>query len=143
MLSSFLVRLAMVALTMAIVCWIGWTIPASRDAETLHAQGPIQAATPVVPLTPPSQHPIPERSRATAPVLLDLNRASEEDLQRLPGIGPVLARRIVETRQAQGPFKAVDQLRRVKGIGKKTFERIRAFVVVESQAVTRPVRKTA
>jgi competence protein ComEA len=143
MLSSLLIRFAMVALTMAIVCWIGWTIPASRDAETLHAQGPIQSAAPVVPLTPSSQRPIQERSRPPAPVLLDLNRASEEDLQRLPGIGPVLARRIVEHRQAQGTFKDVDELRRVKGIGKKTFERIRTFVVVEPQAVTPAVRKAA
>jgi competence protein ComEA len=130
----------MVALTMSIVYWIGWTIPASRDSETLHAQGPIHAATPVVPLAPPSQRPIAE---PPAPAPVDLNRASEEDLQRLPGIGPVLARRIVEHRQAQGTFKEVDELRRVKGIGKKTFERIRAFVVIEPQAVTRAVRKAA
>jgi competence protein ComEA len=133
----------MVALTMSIVYWIGWTIPASRDSETVHAQAPIHAATPVVPLAPLSQRPIAERLQPPAPTPVDLNRASEEDLQRLPGIGPVLARRIVEHRQAQGTFKVVDELRRVKGIGKKTFERIRAFVVIEPQAVTRAVRKAA
>lgn len=150
MLSSLLVRLAMVALTMGIVCWIGWTIPASRDAEILHAEGPLEVdrsplppVTPEVPLTPPSQGHVREFSRPSAPLTLDVNRASQQDFERLPGIGPVLARRIVEYRESRGAFQDIEQLRRVKGIGKKTFERIRAFVAVLPAGITRPARKTA
>jgi competence protein ComEA len=150
MLSSLLVRLVMVALTMGIVCWIGWTIPASRVAEILHAEGPLVVnrsplppVTPEVPLTPPSQGHVREFSRPSAPLTLDVNRASQQDFERLPGIGSVLARRIVEYRESRGAFQDIDQLRRVKGIGKKTFERIRAFVAVLPAGITRPARKTA
>ena len=150
MLSSLLVRLAMVALTMGIVCWIGWTIPASRDAEILHAEGPLEVdrsplppVTPEVPLTPPSQGHVREFSRPSAPLTLDVNRASQQDFERLPGIGSVLARRIVEYRESRGAFQDIEQLRRVKGIGKKTFERIRAFVAVLPAGITKPARKTA
>ena len=153
MLSSLLVRLAMVALTMGIVCWIGWTVPASRDAELLHAEGPGEAdrspplpvlpATRELPLTPPPQRHVREFTRPSAPLTLDVNRASQQDFERLPGIGPVLARRIVEYRESRGTFQDIEQLRRVKGIGRKTFERIRAFVAVLPAGITRPARKTA
>ena len=153
MVSSLLLKLSMVALTMAIVCWIGWTIPASRDVETLHAQGAVESdsappasvssTTSRTALTPHPQRQGKEFSRDSAPTTVDLNLATEQDLERLPGIGPVLARRIVQYRQTQGRFQAVQQLRQVKGIGKKTFERIRDLVAVMSPAVTKPVRKIA
>jgi competence protein ComEA len=60
--------------------------------------------------------------------LLDVNRATEAELLRLPGIGPTLANRIV----SQRPYHAVDDLRRVKGIGVKTLESLRPFVQVQS-----------
>lgn len=58
---------------------------------------------------------------------LDINTASESELQRLPGIGPAMAKRIVEAR----PFTSVDDLDRVKGIGKVTLEKLRPFVMVK------------
>jgi competence protein ComEA len=58
---------------------------------------------------------------------LDVNSASEEELQRLPGIGPVMARKIIAARTAE-PFKVPDDLRRVKGIGPKTMDRLRPLV---------------
>lgn len=60
---------------------------------------------------------------------LDVNTADESELQRLPGVGPTIARRIVEARAA-GPFRSPDDLRRVKGIGPKTMESLRPFVTV-------------
>jgi competence protein ComEA len=63
--------------------------------------------------------------------LLDLNQATAEDLQRLPGIGPKLSAAIVAAR-TQKPFASVDDLRRVKGIGAKTLEKIRPFATVGS-----------
>nr|WP_246405980.1 ComEA family DNA-binding protein [Modestobacter versicolor] len=53
--------------------------------------------------------------------LLDLNTAAAADLDALPGIGPVLAQRIVDHRTAQGPFTSVDQLDDVSGIGPAIF----------------------
>jgi competence protein ComEA len=64
----------------------------------------------------------------TAPV--DLNEATSEQLQRVPGIGPATAARIIETRKKQ-PFRNVDDLRRVPGIGPKTLEKLRPFLTVK------------
>ncbi len=61
---------------------------------------------------------------------LDLNRAAPAELQRLPGIGPTLAKRIVEARERQGRFASPEDLRRVPGIGPKKFEAIRELVTV-------------
>lgn len=61
---------------------------------------------------------------------LDLNRATSADFQRLPGIGPALAQRIVETRERQGRFASPEDLRRVPGIGPKKLEAIRELVTV-------------
>ncbi len=56
---------------------------------------------------------------------LDLDRASESELDRLPGIGPVLARRIVEHRTRHGPFRSPEELLAVPGIGPRLLERLR------------------
>jgi competence protein ComEA len=48
---------------------------------------------------------------------VDINEAGAEELQRLPGVGPVAARRIVDERAAGGPFETVDALTRVPGFG--------------------------
>lgn len=68
----------------------------------------------------------------TAPAMLsgplDLNRASASQLDALPGIGPVLAGRIVEQRAKQGAFHSVDELLAVRGIGPRLFERLRPLV---------------
>jgi len=57
-----------------------------------------------------------------------INRATAEQLEGLPGIGPDLAKRIVEYRQAHGPFKSIDELLNVRGIGKKKLEALRPYV---------------
>lgn len=61
---------------------------------------------------------------------LDLNRATADQLEALPGIGPVLAQRIVEYRRQVGRFQSVDDLLGVHGIGSKRLEQIRPYVVV-------------
>ena len=56
---------------------------------------------------------------------IDVNRASEADLTALRGIGPALARRIVAYREANGPFRSVEELAQVKGIGAAKLEGFR------------------
>jgi competence protein ComEA len=77
----------------------------------------------------------PRRTRKgedlTSPI--DVNRAPEEQLRKLPGIGPVLAGRIIAARQV-APFRSVEDLRRVRGIGVKTLEKLRPFVTVGPRA---------
>lgn len=58
---------------------------------------------------------------------LDINAATEADLQRLPGIGPAMSARIF----AAKPFKSIEDLRRVKGIGAKTLENLRPFIAIK------------
>ena len=65
--------------------------------------------------------------------VIDINRASAEDLQKLPGIGPELARRIIEYRQRSGPFKRVEDLMVVRGIGPKKWKGIRPYVRVDQK----------
>lgn len=59
---------------------------------------------------------------------LNINAAPENELMRLPGIGPSIARRIVEHRKQHGPFRKVDDLLRVKGIGAKKLEKLRPWI---------------
>lgn len=61
---------------------------------------------------------------------VDLNRATAEELVGLPGVGPVLAARVVAYRDSAGPFRSLSDLAFVKGIGAATVERIRHHVVV-------------
>jgi competence protein ComEA len=65
-----------------------------------------------------------------------LNRATDQDFDALPGIGPRLAERIMEYRQSVGAFHSLDELRAVKGIGKKKFDRIRPLVTVTPDAIS-------
>jgi competence protein ComEA len=59
---------------------------------------------------------------------VDINEADWPELTLLPSIGETLARRIVESRRAEGRFTDVDQLRRVRGVGPKTLEQIRPYL---------------
>jgi competence protein ComEA len=61
---------------------------------------------------------------------VNINAASPEDLQRLPGVGPAMARRILAYRIESGGFGSIDQLREVKGIGAKKFARIAPLVTL-------------
>lgn len=61
---------------------------------------------------------------------INLNTASSEQLQEVPGIGPVTAEKILKMRKSYGPFKSVDDLRAIKGIGPKRLEKMRKYLTV-------------
>jgi competence protein ComEA len=60
---------------------------------------------------------------------VDVNRADWPELIQLPGIGPTLAQRLVDDRQQHGPFHDVEDLARVTGLGPRTLERIRPYLL--------------
>ena len=64
---------------------------------------------------------------------VDINQAGAAELESLPGIGPVLAERILEWRRQQGPFQSEDDLLQVRGIGPHSLERIRSQIIVETK----------
>ena len=64
----------------------------------------------------------------TAHFEVDVNTADLPELMQLPGVGQTLAKRIVESRETAGPFVDQHDLRRVRGIGAKTLERIRPYL---------------
>jgi len=63
--------------------------------------------------------------------LIDINVATAEQLQQLPRIGPVLAKRIIEYRKLYSRFVSKEQLMEVRGIGEKTFDKLKDKVVVK------------
>lgn len=131
MFRSLLIKLAMLGATVALVLWMGW--PADKPEPELEArlesppvvQAPAPSATSDQPAPAAHQDKPPAR-----PSLVDLNRATAQELEDLPGVGPVLAQRIVQWREAHGRFHSLEDLNAVKGIGDKKLSRLRTMVMV-------------
>jgi competence protein ComEA len=79
----------------------------------------------------PSQSKTPARApRAASTQVVNINTASASEFEALPGIGPKMAARIVEYRQKNGPFKKVEELMNVRGLGEKNFLKLKAQLTV-------------
>lgn len=121
-------------------------VAGSRVADAIAAAGGLLPATPTLgmslarrlvdgeqlvvdePLPAGSVPQVSGPSAASGP--LDLNAATVSDLDALPGIGPVLAQRVVDWRSAHGSFTSVDQLRQISGLGGKKFDALAPLVRV-------------
>lgn len=108
----------------------------------LPVEGLPEPAIPAPPVASPAEPPVvrpvePARERgvsqAPSPREVDVNRASVDDFDSLPGIGPVLARRIVEARQSApgGTFASLEELAAIRGIKAKTFSRLKPYLKIE------------
>ncbi len=93
-------------------------------AAILATSAPIAAAQPT------AQPQRSSQSKKAAPGVININTAPAADLQRLPGIGANTAARIVEYRQKNGPFKKVEDLMNVRGVGEKKFLKLKANITV-------------
>ena len=158
MVRSLLIKVAMLGVTLGSLIWIGSVTPV-RQVSPPHIQAaPVAVSSlstrPATDRAAPADAPssavgMPEASNSpvassvTSPTSpssdigtpdslrrVDLNRATASDLEALPGIGPKLAHRVIEHRTSHGPFKRVEDLRQVKGIGHKKFDRLRSHVLV-------------
>ncbi len=103
--------------------------PAGAGADPPAGAGTARAG--IAPGPGPRRGPAHARSHRAAPgAPVDLNRAGVEELEGLPGVGPVLAERIVARRRSGGGFASVDDLRKVPGVGPAKLDRLRPLVTV-------------
>ena len=72
---------------------------------------------------------IDHEPRLAPQYLVDINSATWPELAQLPRIGETLAKRIIESREVDGPFVDVDDIQRIRGIGPRTVERMRPFLL--------------
>jgi comEA protein len=72
-----------------------------------------------------------KKTQDTISIKININTADENELIKLPGIGPKLLKEIIQYRNKNGKFKNVNEIIKVKGIGKKKFEKISQFIYVE------------
>lgn len=154
---SLLLKLGMFATTIGVVFWIGWAVPVSFDRDRNLVAESREGVKADIPsgsgrVTTVSPFPIPSLAGQPATSLvskrfhqspIDLNRATGHDFEGLPGVGPKLAERILAYRRSVGAFHSLDELQAVKGIGSKTFERIRPLVAVTSDPGLSEKRKKA
>jgi competence protein ComEA len=71
-----------------------------------------------------------QKSKATSTEKVNINTATSEQLQTLPGIGPALAKAIIDYRTKNGKFTKIEELLNVKGVGEKKFQKIKDRLVV-------------
>lgn len=110
--------------------------PASSSTPRVATSSLEATPTPISPT--PAVMPSPARTTtarrpAPSPTLsqrININTASKTELDRLPGIGPALADRIIQYRQANGPFQQPEDLKKVSGIGEKIFDGLKDLVSV-------------
>ena len=84
----------------------------------------------MVPPTLETEATVPAEVIKTVQFPIDINTAGKEEFMALPGIGEVLARRIVSYRIQNGPFRFPEDIRKVEGIGEKTMKEIRDLITI-------------
>jgi competence ComEA-like helix-hairpin-helix protein len=73
---------------------------------------------------------------------VNINSATAEELQQVPGIGPATAEKILQMRKSYGAFKSVDDLLAIRGLGAKRLEKMRKYLTVGKPAPTKPAAPT-
>lgn len=82
-------------------------------------------------LSSTAQVDLREAQKQPVQFLVNINTAGWPEIAQLPGIGETLARRVVDSREREGPFRSVSDLRRVRGFGQVTLERIEPHIRID------------
>jgi competence protein ComEA len=146
---SILAKLAILAVGVGGIWLIGWPEgPPEREArpgpaileeripghEGVGSEVVAETAEPpILPFEPGRGDGTVEPNGTSDVAVLDLNGASQSQLERLPGVGPVLAERIIEYRNANGPFQRIKDLERISGIGRKRLNQLRSRLIVHAR----------
>lgn len=112
-----------------------WLSASSASAAPALAQitgpAPVRAQSPAQAPAGEEDDSEPRSRGKTLRGKLNLNTATGEQLQLLPGVGPAKSERIVEFRQKHGKFRRIQDLRRVKGFGQKTLKKLTPYLAIE------------
>jgi competence protein ComEA len=86
-------------------------------------------------------HSLAKKKPPLKPV--NINTATSEELQQVPGIGPATAQKILQMRKSYGPFKSVDDLLAIRGLGQKRLDKMRKYLTVGKAVAPKPAPSAA